>query len=80
MSTKPERRHVVEIKVGGDTEQDLLTALRQMHYAVQAGEHYADTGTPTTTAHMRRRHHPEMTHDKYVDALIAHVVEDRGNG
>jgi hypothetical protein len=77
MSAKPERRHVVEIKVGGDTELDMLTALRQIVYRVQAGEHFADMGTPTNTAHMRRRHHPDMTHDKYVDALIAHVVEDK---
>jgi hypothetical protein len=80
MSAKPERRHVVEIKVGGDTQLDMLTCLRQIVHAVQINEDFINIGTPTTTGQMHRRLHPDQTHEKYIDDLFRYMVEEKANG
>lgn len=67
----PERAHYLEIKIGGDTIDDVRCGLEQIlrDFALQGGARCGASGSPSVGWSIEYRQNPEMTHEKYFDAI-----------
>lgn len=70
----PHRAHEIDLKVGADTLDDLVWALRTISTELQRGQlSRGCSGSPSAGWTHEYRHDPEMTHDRYfadVDAWL----------
>jgi hypothetical protein len=75
----PERRHVVKIKIGADTWDHVLWALRDIRHELsrkQPGPVDIATGGVDFGYSVQAEEHPAMTHEKYLKLLHEYLEDD----
>lgn len=73
----PDRRFVVKIEIGGDTADDIESALRQLHFDWSRGSRGCVSGGCSSSWTVSVRENPEMTHEKYVAALNDYLAQEK---
>ena len=66
---QPERRYVIELKAGADSLKDLASILGEFADAVSSGGTNLVTGGLSAGGHFVVRENPDMTHDRYIEAV-----------
>lgn len=71
VSKSIERAHVLTLKVGGDTEADVIEAVESYLFSVRTGGGLRGivSGGYASGYTAEHRHNPAMTHEAYVAAL-----------
>lgn len=63
--TAPRRRYTVDIQIGADDLDEVLSVLRHLEGAVRSGSQHIVSGGPTSGFTLQVVHDPAMTHDEY---------------
>ena len=66
----PQRAHTLEFKIGADTKEDIIAAIRNLLFDLDAyGLRDCVSGSPSSGYSLTYSHDPEMTHEKYFQAI-----------
>ena len=70
---KPRRKHELIIKIGGDTEDDVVDAIRNLLFYFETEQQgrlsEPCSGGPSCGYYVQYNHDPEMTNKKYFEAI-----------
>lgn len=66
---QPQRAFYVEMKVGGDTKEDLIGLIEEFLQCIKNGGDNCVTGGYGEGGYFELKQNSEMTHDKYVTLL-----------
>lgn len=79
MSGKFNRRHEVAIRIGGDTWEDVVSALHNILFIAdsEGPGHDSVSGGPSFGYIFVDQEHPEVTHDSYFEEVDAWIGERR---
>lgn len=79
MSERPHRAYELDIHVGGDTWYDVMRNLEELadHIPDHGPACSSASGSPSCGHSVTVTHRPEMTHEKYIEALTAYLEARR---
>jgi len=79
-SNVPERRHVIEINIEADSEDELIEHLAHILFTFRAGgiPHSSVSGGYSTGHIIKYRTNEDVTHDSWVTALNTYLGKDDG--
>lgn len=69
----PVRAFSITIKIGGDTKEGAVALLREFADSIDEGQIGTAHGGPSSGGFFDVKIDPEMTHDKYIEALEAYL-------
>lgn len=76
MTTRPHRAFELEIRIGGDTWEDVIHHVRDLlpHIEDHGTACNSVSGSPSAYHSVNIVHRPEMTHERFIEELDAHVA------
>lgn len=75
----PKRAFELEMKVGGDTLEDLMSTFLDFVDHIEATGKSCVHGGPSSGGFFEIKHDPTMTHDRYIELLEKHLDEREKN-